>query len=328
MPQVIIIILNPLFGFYFILIIAMITIARSNSSFIIWLCLEINILAFLPIMSSESGVAFENTIKYFIIQRCASIIFLFGLIYCLFIGNRFVLLKRIALFFKLGAAPFHGWFVSILKRCSIWILFLLSTVQKLLPLLIIVNIMVNPRLLILIVLFTIIVIFFSVPGRVTLNKVLALSSMANLMWLLFRVQNSVKLIVLFIVIYSILLLGIIFSVNMRSNSSFYQIERLDNLSKILFIFIFISLGRLPPLLGFMIKLLVLKRLILIIGIFTIISLVFMSLMILYTYISRFFFYLRIIPSIKLRIKIRKIKYLKLVSLMSVFNFNLFMILVV
>merc|ERR1712062_888823 len=127
----------------------------------------------------------------------------------------------------------------------------------------------------------------------------------------------------FIVIYSILLLGIIFSVNMRSNSSFYQIERLDNLSKILFIFIFISLGRLPPLLGFMIKLLVL-----IIGIFTIISLVFMSLMILYTYISRFFFFLRIIPSIKLRIKTRKIKYLKLVSLMSVFNFNLFMILVV
>merc|ERR1712200_336768 len=104
-----------------------------------------------------------------------------------------------------------------------------------------------------------------------------------------RVQNSVKLIVLFIVIYSILLLGIIFSVNMRSNSSFYQIERLDNLSKILFIFIFISLGRLPPLLGFIIKLLVLKRLILIIGIITIISLVFMSLMILYTYISRFFF---------------------------------------
>merc|ERR1712200_209830 len=43
----------------------------------------------------------------------------------------------------------------------------------------------------------------------------------------------------------------------------------------------------------------------------------------YLYFS-FFFYLRI----KLRIKTRKIKYLKLVSLMSVFNFNLFMILVV
>ena len=96
------------------------------------------------------------------------------------------------------------------------------------------------------------------------------------MWLLFRAQNSVKLIIIFIIIYSILLLGIMFSVNIRSNSSFYQIERLDNLSKILFIFIFISLGRLPPLLGFIMKLLVLKRLILILEVFTIISVRFRS----------------------------------------------------
>merc|ERR1711936_283609 len=58
------------------------------------LCLEINILAFLPVISSEAGVAFENTMKYFVIQRCASIIFLFGVILCLFISNSFIFLKR------------------------------------------------------------------------------------------------------------------------------------------------------------------------------------------------------------------------------------------
>ena len=42
------------------------------------------------------------------LQHSASIIFLFGVILCLFIGNSFIFLKRIALFFKLGAAPFHG----------------------------------------------------------------------------------------------------------------------------------------------------------------------------------------------------------------------------
>ena len=234
-------------------------------------------MAFLPVISSEAGVAFENTMKYFIIQRCASIIFLFGVILCLFISNSFIFLKRIALFFKLGAAPFHGWFISILKRCSIWVLFLLSTVQKILPLSIIVNIIVLPRLLIFITFFTILVIFFRVPGRVTLNKVLALSSIANLIWLLFRVQISTKLILIFILIYSVLLIGIIFSTDIRSNSSFYQIERLDNFSKIMFIFIFISLGSLPPLLGFLSKLLVLKRLILIIGLSVIVTLVFISL---------------------------------------------------
>merc|ERR1711909_69106 len=101
----------------------------------------------------------------------------------------------------------------------------------------------------------------------------------------FRVQISTKLILIFILIYSVLLIGIIFSTDIRSNSSFYQIERLDNFSKIMFI----SLGSLPPLLGFLSKLLVLKRLILIIGLSVIVTLVFISLIILYTYISRFFF---------------------------------------
>merc|ERR1711909_240705 len=252
------IIISPLFGFYFI-------------------------LAFLPVISSEAGVAFENTIKYFVIQRCASIIFLFGVILCLFISNSFIFLKRIALFFKLGAAPFHGCFISVL--------FLLSTVQKILPLLIIVNIIVLPRLLIFITFFTI-------------------------------------LILIFILIYSVLLIGIIFSTDIRSNSSFYQIERLDNFSKIMFIFIFISLGSLPPLLGFLSKLLVLKRLILIIGLSVIVTLVFISLIILYTYISRFFFYLSMIPSIKSRLKINKYKYSKLIFIISVFGINLFMILTI
>jgi len=282
-------------------------------------------LAFLPIISSETGVAFENTMKYFIIQRCASIIFLFGVIFCLFIRNRFILIKRIAIFFKLGAAPFHGWFISILKRCSIWVLFLLSTLQKLLPLLILVNIIIEPGLLIFIVLFRAIVIFVRVPGRVTLNKVLALSSVANLIWLLFGAQNSAKLILSFIFIYSILLIGIIFSINIRRNSSFYQIERLDNFSKAMFMFMFISLGSLPPLLGFLGKLLILKTIILTVRLPAMILLVFTSLIILYTYVSRFFFYLSIIPSIKLSLKINKFKYAKLIFLASIFIFNLFIV---
>merc|ERR1719376_595162 len=171
----------------------------------------------------------------------------------------------------------------------------------LLPLLILVNIIIEPVLLIFIVLLRAIVILFSV-------------------------QNSAKLILSFILIYSILLMGIIFSINIRRNSSFYQIERLDNFSKVIFIFMFMSLGSLPPLLGFLAKLLVLKTIILTVRLPAIILLVFTSLIILYTYISRFFFYLSIIPSIKLRLKANKFKYAKLIFLASIFMFNLLIIL--
>merc|ERR1712013_248837 len=133
---------------------------------------------------------------------------------------------------------------------------------------------------------------------------------------------SVKLILSFIFIYIILLLGIVFSTNTRNNTSLFQIEGLDNFSKLMFIFI--SLGSLPPLLGFLIKLLVLKSIIYITGIPVIIILVFISLIILYTYISRFFYYIRIAPSVKLTLKTGQLKSIKLIFLASIFSFNLLM----
>merc|ERR1711875_125154 len=111
--------------------------------------------------------------------------------------------------------------------------------------------------------------------------------------------------------------GIVFSTNTRNNTSLFQIEGLDNFSKLIFIFIFLSLGRLPPLLGFLIKLLVLKSMIFITGIPVIIVL-------LYTYISRFFYYIRIAPSVKLTVKTGQLKSTKLIFLTSVFSFNLLM----
>ena len=42
----------------------------------IWIRLELNILRFLPIISTRENIEIENSIKYFLIQRFASVIFL------------------------------------------------------------------------------------------------------------------------------------------------------------------------------------------------------------------------------------------------------------
>merc|ERR1719481_947478 len=99
-------------------------------------------------------------------------------------------------------------------------------------------------------------------------------------------QSSIKLILVFIFIYVILLLGVLYISDTISRTSFPQIGGINNLSGVIFIFIFISLGRLPPLLGFLGKLIILKRIILIIGLPLFLLTVFTSLIILYTYISR------------------------------------------
>merc|ERR1712025_76411 len=157
-------------------------------------------------------------------------------------------------------------------------------------------------------LFTFLVIFFSVPGAIRLNKILALSSIGNLIWLLISSQSSIKLILVFIFIYVILLLGVLYISDTISSTSFPQIDGINNLSGVIFIFMFISLGRLPPLLGFLLT-------------------VFTSLIILYTYISRFFYYIRFSPAIKVTTMYGKNKTLKVLSFASVFMFNLLIIII-
>ena len=56
-------------NFYFLIFISIIIALRFNSSFIMWVSLEINILRFLPIISSGVNIELENSVKYFLIQR-------------------------------------------------------------------------------------------------------------------------------------------------------------------------------------------------------------------------------------------------------------------
>lgn len=65
-------------------------------------------LMFLPIISSEPGLALENTIKYFLVQRWASILFLIGVIMAIVFEESLFFIRFIGLILKLGAAPFHG----------------------------------------------------------------------------------------------------------------------------------------------------------------------------------------------------------------------------
>ena len=63
-------------NFYFLMFISIFISLRINSNFLMWILLELNILRFLPIISSKEYIEIENSIKYFLIQRWASIIFL------------------------------------------------------------------------------------------------------------------------------------------------------------------------------------------------------------------------------------------------------------
>merc|ERR1711875_88961 len=86
--------------------------------------------------------------------------------------------------------------------------------------------------------------------------------------------------------------------------------------------LFISLGGMPPLLGFLRKYLILKILLLEEKVYIILIMIFSSLLILY-YLSRRYFYLTNLSSLKINYKFNKFYFLKLFYLVSIITFNFF-----
>jgi len=304
-------------NFYLLIFISILIAFRFNSRLIIWIRLEINILRFLPIISSGLNIELENSVKYFIIQRWASIIFLIRFFFCNYLFNRFYTLLIIRIFIKLGISPFHTWFISILKTCSLFILIILSTVQKLIPLIILNNIYINFNLFYFRIIITIIFILFILSSVINLNKLLALSSLGNILWLISRNILSLKLILLFIFIYIYILLGIYIFYNTYYYNIFIQINRINFFDKIIIIIVFMSLGGIPPMLGFLRKLLILKMIFIYENMFLFLIIVFSALILLYHYISRIYFFLTFVPSIKFNLNYNNnswIKYFYLISL--------------
>jgi len=310
-------------NFYFLIIISIIISLRVSSNLLIWISLELNILRFLPVISSKENIEMENSIKYFLIQRWASVIFLIRFFFFYIINNNFSILINLRLFIKLGMRPFHSWFISILKTSSLNTLFILSTIQKIIPLIIIFNIKVNNILTFTIILLTLIFILRLLPSTININKVLALSSINNIIWLIIRTLVSLKIILLFIVIYMYIILGVVRIYNFYRLNVFYQINSIVFLDKFIILIVFISLGGMPPMLGFLRKIIILKIIInnslRIILIFTI---VISSLTLLYFYLSRIYFYLTNIPSLKINFKLTPFLIKKIIYIISLLFINL------
>nr|YP_010388409.1 NADH dehydrogenase subunit 2 [Calanus simillimus]UPP55811.1 NADH dehydrogenase subunit 2 [Calanus simillimus] len=320
-------IFNPLFGFYMLLGLTVIVALSATSPFMLWAALEMNMLLFLPVMASESGLALENTMKYFLVQSWASIMFLIGWALSYLVSEMASYMGFLAMMLKLGAAPIHGWFISIMKSCSIRMIIILSTLQKLIPLIILSHTYINNMGFMFFAISTFIVIFMSVLGTVSINKLLALSSMMNLIWMLLSVQIFLKLLLMFMAIYSMLLLGVNMIFKTTQTSSFMEISMISDYSKSVAVLMFMSLGGMPPLLGFLGKLLVLKTSLLFFNAAFILVLVFNSLMILFSYISRSFFILTFNPPMKSSMKEVKNSMAINIYLASLFSFSFFMIIV-
>uniref|UniRef100_A0AB39A5V5 NADH-ubiquinone oxidoreductase chain 2 n=1 Tax=Senometopia prima TaxID=3234324 RepID=A0AB39A5V5_9MUSC len=278
--------------FLLILMLGTLISISANSWLSTWMGLEINLLSFIPLMSDNKLMSTESSLKYFLTQALASSMLLFTIILFMLNSNKmnskhFLEMMIISsLLLKSGSAPFHFWFPNVMEGLSWLNALILMTWQKIAPLMLISYIIYKPLIIISIILSSLIGALGGL-NQTSLRKLMAYSSINHLSWMLMAMYSSNILWMTYFLFYSFLSMSMIFLFNMFKISYINQLFSLFYYSKIMKFFLFfnlLSLGGLPPFLGFFPKWIIIQSLTLNNQLFLLTFMVLMTLITLYFYI--------------------------------------------
>nr|QNJ33941.1 NADH dehydrogenase subunit 2 [Medetera sp. Qilemoge-2020] len=246
----------------------------ANSWLSVWMGLEINLMAFIPLMNDISNLkSSEASLKYFLAQALASSTLLFAVIMMLMNSNfmfqinlesnnlsEMIILS--SLLMKSGTAPFHLWFTEVIEGLSWNNALILMTWQKLAPLMLISYITMS-QFIIIIILITSITGALGGLNMTSLRKLMAFSSINHLGWMLAAMHLKNNIWLIYFLFYVLLSAIIVMMFNMFKIFHFNQMFSLSlpsNYFKMSMLINLLSLGGLPPFLGFIPKWIVIQAL--------------------------------------------------------------------
>nr|AAV32552.1 NADH dehydrogenase subunit 2 [Euptilotis neoxenus] len=248
----------------------------SNHWVMAWTGLEINTLAIIPLIAkSHHPRAIEASTKYFLVQAAASATLLFSSVTNAWATGQWditqltnktsCLLLTLAVATKIGLVPFHFWFPEVVQGSSLTTALLLSTLMKFPPitLLFLTSQSLDPALL-----TTMAILSTALGGWMGLNqtqtrKILAFSSISHLGWMAMIIIYNPKLTMLTFYLYTMITSVVFLSLNTTNALKLSMLmtswTKVPMLNATLLLTL-LSLAGLPPLTGFMPKLLIIQEL--------------------------------------------------------------------
>uniref|UniRef100_A0AAU6PBY7 NADH-ubiquinone oxidoreductase chain 2 n=1 Tax=Destinoides conspicuus TaxID=3137869 RepID=A0AAU6PBY7_9HEMI len=245
------------FFFLSFMIVGIMISLSCNSWIMIWSGMELFLLSFIPFFCNYSFVSSESSMSYFLVQSLSSSLFVFCMIYMLMYD--FFLMKSFLVFsllLKLGCAPIHSWIMGVVTGMDYYSLYIFFSFAKLPPFFLLSYISYNFSFFVMMSLF-----FGSVGGlnHSSMKKLLGFSSVFNMGFLLYLVGLSSLWIVYFL-FYCLMLFFLIIFLGLYSFLYLNQLFLMGVgiLSKVSFWVLFLSLGGIPPLMGFFVKLIAIE----------------------------------------------------------------------
>nr|YP_009918080.1 NADH dehydrogenase subunit 2 [Serratella sp. Yunnan-2018]QLP88982.1 NADH dehydrogenase subunit 2 [Serratella sp. Yunnan-2018] len=246
----------------------------SNSWFGAWMGLELNLLSFIPLLSNNDMLSSEAALKYFLTQALASVLLFFSMI--MYLSNfkmglgsslsEMLILSMFssALFLKLGAAPFHFWFPGVMEGISWLNGLILMTWQKLGPTVLLSYVISMNNFVFCVAVMSVIVGALGGINQTSLRKIMAYSSINHLGWITcgLLLSNSYWLsYFLFYCFLSFTIIYMFYALQLTQLNQVFSLSDHNNFNKIFLFCNFLSLGGLPPFVGFLPKWLIIQGLI-------------------------------------------------------------------
>nr|YP_009093766.1 NADH dehydrogenase subunit 2 [Ulomoides dermestoides]AIS67598.1 NADH dehydrogenase subunit 2 [Ulomoides dermestoides] len=305
----------------------------SYSWLSMWMGLEINLLSIIPLLlEGKNMMSSESSMKYFITQALASLILLMSVLMLLLteefisplMNFYFSMMLNSAIMTKLGAAPFHFWLPEVVEGLNWMNTLIILTWQKIAPMMILMNMKINTMFISFTILSSLIISTISGFNQTSLRKIMAFSSINHIAWMLSSLFISFTVWLIYFLVYTIININITLMFNQTMTFYINQINNFMNNSKLIKLSImsnFLSLGGLPPFIGFLPKWMIINWM-------TSSNLIFMTLILIITTLIMLSIYMRVLMSTlilstqepkNLNIKINSKTFLimNMISLMSI-----------
>nr|AOY39565.1 NADH dehydrogenase subunit 2 [Scolytinae sp. BMNH 1043133] len=229
-----------------------------------WIGLEINMLSLMPLMKNfNNKMSAESTIKYFIIQTMASMILLFSMLsfsnstmFNLEMINFYSFFMNLALFTKMGAAPFHFWLPEVVSGVSWQMIFIILTWQKITPMILLMYSYSMNMLMMMVIILSSLIGGLTGLNQTDLKKIMAYSSINHISWMLAALMISSSTWIMYFLVYTMINFMLISHLYMNKLNYLFQLSKIfakNKINKLIFMINFLSLGGLPPFLGFLPK---------------------------------------------------------------------------
>nr|ABB99447.1 NADH dehydrogenase subunit 2 [Calotes htunwini] len=259
------------------IILSTILATTSNSWMLAWLSLELNTLCILPMMSkTKHPRAIEAATKYFLTQATAScLLLLAGILNTWLTGTWDITqmsnkltstIMLIALTMKLGTVPMHFWLPEVLQGSTLLTALLISTWQKIAPMSLLFLMSNNTQPTFTLILGLLSTAFGGWGGmnQTQLRKMMAYSSIANMGWTIIILTYEPKASMISIFTYialttpTFLLMAYSSTKTLKNMTTLWSTSPLTATTMALLL---LSTAGLPPLTGFLPKLIIMNELV-------------------------------------------------------------------